>query len=84
MATTTLIKEYDTKVDTKRRVTIRGTDYQFYHVREYNDGRIEFSPRILVDPITLSKNTLKAMDQAVKNLKENKVSEPINISKYLK
>ena len=79
---TTLAKEYDTKVDSKRRVTLRETSYQFYHVREFESGKIELSPRVLVDPFTISKNTLAGMDKAIENIKKGKRSKPIDLSKF--
>ena len=28
------IKEYDAKIDTKKRITLRGSSYEYYHVTE--------------------------------------------------
>jgi len=77
------IKQYDTKIDSKKRLTIRGTSYEYYHVKEYEDGHIELMPRVLVDPQFVSKNTLATMDTSIKNLKSGKVSEPIDFSRYM-
>ncbi len=77
------IKEYDTKVDSKNRFTIRGAKYDYYHVSEFTDGHIELVPRVLVDPDIISKNTIEMMDKSVENLKNGKVSEPISLSEYL-
>ena len=49
------IKEYDAKIDTKRRVTLRGACYDHCHVGEYEDGRIELEPRELVALFEVSK-----------------------------
>lgn len=78
----TILKEYDTKIDSKNRFTIRGAKYDYYHVMEFNDGRIEMIPRVLVDPSLISVNTLEMMDKSVENLKNRKVSEPIDFDKY--
>lgn len=78
-----VLKEYDTKIDSKNRFTVRGAKYDYYHVMEYNDGRIEMIPRVLVDPTLISANTVKMMDKSVENLKKGKVSAPIDFSKYL-
>ncbi|NOY07938.1 MAG: hypothetical protein GXP33_03745 [Spirochaetes bacterium] len=77
-----LIKQYDTKIDSKNRFTIRGAKYGYYHVKEYNNGHIELIPRVLVNPDAISKKTLNMMDKAVENFKNGKISEPIDLSKY--
>lgn len=43
-------KNYDAKLDTKRRVTIRNARTEFYHVTEYEDGSVKLEPRVLVSP----------------------------------
>lgn len=45
-----VVNEYDTKIDSKKRFTLRGAQYDYYHVYEYEDGHIELTPRILVHP----------------------------------
>ncbi|TVP76791.1 MAG: hypothetical protein EA353_11545 [Puniceicoccaceae bacterium] len=57
-------KNYDTKLDTKRRVTIRNAQTEFYHVTEYEDGTVKLEPRVLVSP-----DMLKQIDAAVKRHK---------------
>ena len=79
----TVAKQYDTKVDSKNRFTIRGSKFDYYHVTEFNDGHIELVPRVLVDPTVISRNTLNMMDKSVENLKNGKVSDPVDFSKYL-
>ncbi len=74
-----IVKEYEAKLDNKHRITIRGSEYQYFRVRQYGDGHLELLPRILVDPNKISKNTLKMMDKSVENLRNRKVSEPINL-----
>ncbi len=78
-----VVKQYDTKVDSKNRFTIRGSKFDYYHVTEFNDGHIELVPRVLVDPAVISRNTLNMMDQSVENLKNGKVSDSVDFSKYL-
>ncbi len=80
----TFINEYDAKLDDKKRLTIRGSKFDFYHVEEFNDGTLLLRPRVLIDPNGLSKNTLNMMDKSIKNLKNGKVSKPVNLEKYLK
>lgn len=76
----TILKEYDTKLDTKNRLTVRKARFDHFHVVEFDDGHIELRPRILIDPNMLSKNTLGMMDQAMDNFKQGKVSVPIDLS----
>ncbi|CAN2047437.1 conserved hypothetical protein [Candidatus Magnetomoraceae bacterium gMMP-1] len=79
-----IVKKYDAKLDNKKRLTIRGTKYNFYHIQEFNDGTLVLKPRILVDPNEVSKNTLNMMDKSIDNLKKWNISKPIDIDKYLK
>jgi hypothetical protein len=76
------VKEYDARIDTKKRVTLRGASYANYHVQEYADGRIVLEPRELVAPFELSKKTLETMDASMKNIKKGKVSKPIDLSAF--
>ncbi len=74
------LKEYDAKVDVKKRLTLRGARYGHYHVSEYKDGRIVLEPRELVKPFSVSRRTLKMMDSSVANFKKGVVSDPIDLS----
>jgi len=81
-AAMTPAKEYDARIDTKKRVTLRGARYDNYHVQEYADGRIILEPRELVAPYELSAKTLATMDESMKNLKKGKASKPIDLSAF--
>ena len=74
-----IVKEYEAKLDSKHRITIRGSDYQYFRVKQYGDGHLELLPRVLVDPKEISKNTLQMMDKSIENLKKGKVSEAIDL-----
>lgn len=76
------LREYDARIDTKKRVTIRGARYANYHVQEFPDGRIVLDPRELVAPFELSKRSLEAMDASMKNLGNGKASKPIDLSSF--
>lgn len=80
----TIIKKYDAKLDNKKRLTIRGTKYDFYHVEEFNDGTLLLKPRVLIDPNELSKNTPRMIDKSMDNFEKGNVSESVNLDKYLK
>ena len=77
MATVALV--YDAKMDSKKRVTLRGAKYEYYNVQEMDDGSVILSPRVLVSPFEVSENALKAMDQSMENFKAGKVSKPIKL-----
>lgn len=75
MATATLT--YDAKMDSKKRVTLRGAKYEYYNVQEMDDGSVLLSPRVLVSPFEISASTLSTMDASMENFKAGKVSKPI-------
>jgi hypothetical protein len=76
------VKEYDTRIDVKKRVTLRGARYNHYHVQEYSDGRIVLEPRILTAPFEVSRKALAQMDSSMKNLKKGKASKPIDLADF--
>ena len=69
------VKEYDAKLDSKKRLTLRNAMFEYYHVSEKADGTIVLEPRELTVPFSVSENTLKMMDEAVQNLKDGRVSD---------
>lgn len=77
-----MIQEYDAKLDSRRRITIRNTAYEYYHVEEYEDGSIRLEPRELMAPFQISKNTLRMMDSAMQNLDQGIVSEEVDLSDF--
>ena len=66
------IKSYDAKIDSKKRITLRNASFEYFHVEEYNDGRIILEPRVLQKPFEVSSNTLQMMDKAWKTLQKVK------------
>lgn len=75
-------KDYNVHIDSKKRVTLRGAKYQYYNVREYDNGCIILEPRELTVPENISVNTLRDMDQAIRNFKIGKVSDPVDLSDF--
>jgi len=73
------VREYDARVDTKKRVTLIGTQYKHYHVREYADGRIEMLPQELVK---VSAQTVEMMDRAMENLNKGIEGKPLDLSRF--
>ena len=77
------IREYDAKTDAKKRITLRGKPFDYYHISEYEDGRIILEPRELTVPFSVSENTLHMMDTAVENLKQGQVSGPVDLTEFM-
>lgn len=76
------VKTYEVHIDSKKRMTLRGAKYQYYFVREYENGCIILEPRELKVPASVSAKSLKSMDQAVHNFKLGKVSESVDFSDF--
>ena len=76
------IREYDAKIDSKKRLTLRSTSFEYYHVQEMANGTIILEPRELTAPFQVSTNTLTMMDASINNLNSGKVSPAINLSSF--
>lgn len=76
------VKEYDARVDSKNRVTLRGAQYEYYNVKELENGCYILEPRELMVPQEISARTLRDMDEAVANLHAGKVSDAIDLSDF--
>ena len=76
------VRSYNAKVDSKKRITLRNTIYEYFHIEEYEDGKIVLEPRELAKPFQISKNSLSMMDSSVQNLKAGNVSALLNLSSY--
>lgn len=72
------VREYDASLDARKRLTLRGAEFENYHVIQYEDGSYRLEPRILVEPHTLSRRTLQMMDRAIEHFDRGEVSEPID------
>lgn len=76
------VKSYDAKIDSKKRITLRNALFEYFHVEEYNDGRIVLEPRVLEKPFEVSVNTLAMMDSSMENFKNGNVSDSIDLSAF--
>ena len=70
----TAIKDYT--------VHIRGALYQYYNVKEYENGCIMLEPRELTVPDSISARTLEDMDKAISNFKMGDVSPIVDLSDF--
>ena len=78
----TATREYDAKVDSKKRLTLRESPFEYYHVEHYADGRIMLHPRQLVEPVRVSENTLNMMDKSMENVKKGNAGKAVDLSKF--
>lgn len=76
------VRSYDTHLDAKNRITLRGANFKNYNVRVFENGCIILEPRVLTVPDTISERTLADMDQAVANFKLGDVSSAIDLSDF--
>lgn len=76
------VKSYDARIDMKKRITLRNSKFNYYHVEEFSDGRIVLEPRELVVPFEVSANTLNMMDKSIENLKTGNVSDAIDLDEF--
>ena len=76
------VSDYTVHLDAKRRLTLRGARYDYYQVKEYDNGCIILEPRQLIVPETISLRTLHMMDESVRSFKQGKVSAPIDLSEF--
>lgn len=75
-------KDYTVHIDGKKRITLRGAKYQYYNVKEYENGCILLEPREMVVPDSISARTLKDMDNAIANFKKGAASPAVDLSDF--
>lgn len=79
----TIVKQYDAKVDSKKRITLRDAKYDYYSVTTYDDGSVSLEPKMLVSNKTIStEQILKTVEmirkQAIENDTANMTLDDIN------
>ncbi|MBO4388975.1 MAG: hypothetical protein J5785_06030 [Spirochaetales bacterium] len=79
----TLTRTYDAKIDSRNRITLKNAKFDYYNIREFEDGRILLEPRVLASPFEISSKTLEMMDSSVRNFKQGNVSDPVDLSDFL-
>ncbi len=73
----TVLAEFDVKKDERNRVTLKNVAFDYYHAKVFDDGHIEFYPRILADA-SLSARTLAMMDSAMANIARGKTGKTMD------
>jgi len=76
------VREYDAKIDSKKRITLRSGLFEYYHVIEMDDGTVLLQPRELTPPFEVSANTLNMMDEAIDKMRSGSVSDPVDLSDF--
>ena len=76
------VKEYTVHIDSKKRVTLRGAQYQYYNVKEYKNGCIILEPRELTVPEGISLESMCYMVRAIATFKKGTVSPAIDLSDF--
>ena len=61
---------------------LRGALFQYYNVKEYDNGCIVLEPRELTVPESISARTLEDMDRAISNFKRGEVSPTVDLSDF--
>lgn len=78
----TAVKDYIARIDSKKRITLRGALFQYYNIKEYDNGCIILEPRELTVPESISARTLEDMDKAISNFKMGEVSSSVDLSDF--
>ena len=78
----TAVKDYTVHIDSKKRITLRGALFQYYNVKEYDNGCIVLEPRELTVPDGISARTLEDMDRSISNFKMREVSPAVDLSEF--
>lgn len=74
-----VIAEYDVKRDDRKRITLRGPKFEYYHATEYADGRVLLEPRELRIPDTISRRTWTDIDAGIRNLEQGRVGDEFEL-----
>ena len=77
-----VVEQYDTSADNKKRISLRGAQAKYFHVQALSNGSYLLEPRVLVPRDAVPARTLKMLEQSVANLKKGKVSAPIDLTAF--
>lgn len=77
-------RRYETKLDAKKRVVLRGAQHTYYEVKEKANGSILLTPKQLVGVEPISARTLAMIDRSMKNLDKGLVFGPVDLSEFQK
>jgi hypothetical protein len=77
-----IVNDYIAHTDSKKRITLRKSKFEYYKVQEFENGYIVLAPKELKDPAGISDKTLAVIDESIANLKKGKVSAPVDLSDF--
>src|SRR5437764_1201743 len=78
----TVVEQYDTAADNKKRISLRGAQAKYFHVKALSNGGYLLEPRILVPRDAIPARTLRMIEQSALNLKKGKASTAIDLSAF--
>ena len=78
------ILSFRTALDSRNRITLRGKNLpEFFEAEVFANGEIHLKPKVLASPEeVISKETQKAIGNAVKNSRRNKIGPKFNAAKF--
>lgn len=74
-----VVAEYDVKRDDRKRITLRGPKFEYYHATEYADGRVLLEPRELRVPDTLSRRTWNDIEAGIRNVEQGQAGDEFEL-----
>jgi hypothetical protein len=77
-----VVEQYDTAADSKKRISLRGAQSKYFHVKALSNGSYLLEPRVLLPRDAVPARTLKMLEHSVANLKKGKVSAPIDLTAF--
>lgn len=77
-----VVNNYIAHTDSKKRITLRKSKFNYYEVKEFENGCLVLEPKVLKNPGGVSDETLRAMDKSIASLKRKKVSAPVDLSDF--
>ena len=79
----TILQQYDISADNKKRISLRGAQSKYFHVKALSNGSYILEPRVLVPREAVPSRTLKMLEQSVTNLKKGHASAPVDLSGFI-
>ncbi len=77
-----ILQHYVATADSKNRISLRGSQTKYFHVKALSNGSYVLEPRVLISPDAIPARTLKMIDSSVTQLKREKVSAPIDLIRF--
>jgi hypothetical protein len=75
---------YEGKLDSKKRIVIRGAQHKYYKVREQPNGSIVLTPQKPIEIEPISPRSMAMLESSIANFKKGIVSDVIDLSIYRK